>query len=415
MTSSKNDSPLTAISIFTGAGGLDIGFERAGFSILSAVELHPTYCETIRENQKKQIPVENRGRRYFFQDTSIINDDIANVSGETLLKGMSLGEIDCLIGGPPCQSFSSAGKQRSIFDKRGTLVYEYLRVLKETMPKTFLFENVRGLVTAKGHNREPGEILTELLKSFYDLGYSCRVALLNAAEYGAYQARVRCFIMGSRIAAAPYFPPPQYGKTEENALVPEMSRKRWRTLGEFLKEYADTDERNWVRPTQAMNDALKGINNGSGLKSSGRVEATRPGGHWGYRQGTFIADLDKPARTVTGSSSQDWIRLADGSLRRLTLKEVIGLQGFPNEWIICGTKSDQFQQVGNAVPTVFGELLGTVLKEYLFSKYLDFPRSNPMELPSDIQENIRYTKYDNLKNGRYRANAISTPVGIESR
>ena len=311
--------------------------------------------------------------------------------------------IDCLIGGPPCQSFSSAGKQGSIFDKRGTLIYEYFRILKEIRPKTFLFENVRGLVTAKGYKQEPGEILTELLEMFYELGYSCRVALLNAAEHGGYQARVRCFIMGSRIAAAPLFPVPRYAKKEEYSFIPELCREKWKTLGDFLELHADTDESNWVRPTDALAELLRDVESGKGLRSTGRVEATRPGGHWGYRQGTFIADLNKPARTVTGSSSQDWIRLDDGSLRRLTLKEVAGLQGFPTDWEFCGKKADQFQQIGNAVPTVFGRLLGNVLADYLNGLYTEYPESNPMELPSNIKENIRYTKYDNSKNGAYRA------------
>ena len=409
MTISKSNNRPNAISIFTGAGGLDIGFERAGFNVISAVEIHPVYCNTILENQKKKIPI-NGGPEYYYEGTLVLNDDINNVTGEQLLRGFPKGKIDCLIGGPPCQSFSSAGKQGSIFDKRGTLIYEYFRILQETMPKTFLFENVRGLVTAKGYDQEPGEILTELLKMFYDLGYSCRAALLNAAEYGAYQARVRCFIIGSRIAAAPYFPIPQYGKNEEVSFIPEMCRKKWKTLGDFLELNADNDVCNWVRPTPELAESLKDIDEGKGLRSLGRVEATRPGGHWGYRQGTFIADLKKPARTVTGSSSQDWIRLKDGSLRRLTLNEVAGLQGFPNEWVFCGRKSDQFQQVGNAVPTLFGELLGNILKDYLSGSYQNYPESNPLELPSNIKENIRYTKYDNSKNGAYRAKVSTMPV-----
>lgn len=402
MTSSQSNNTLNAVSIFTGAGGLDIGFERAGFRTISALEIHPQYCDTIRTNQGKQIHIGDSSRTYF-EDTNILNADICTVSSADLLNGFTPDDIDCLIGGPPCQSFSSAGKQQSIFDKRGTLIYEYLRIIKELRPKTFLFENVRGLITAKGYNNEPGEILIELLKSFYDLGYSCRVALLNAAEYGAYQARVRCFIVGSRLAAAPFFPQKQYAKEEEISFIPEMSRKKWRTLGDFLKDYADNDESHWIRPTEELATALNNIESGKGLRSTGRVEATRPGGHWGYRQGTFIADLDKPARTVTGSSSQDWIRLPDGTLRRLTLQEVAGLQGFPEEWVFCGKKSDQYQQIGNAVPAIFGELLGGMLAEYIQGKYKEYPENNPMELPSDIKENIRYTKYDNSKNGEFRA------------
>lgn len=400
MTTSPK-TKLNAVSIFTGAGGLDIGFERAGFSIISAVEIHPRYCETIICNQKQKIQIPNINSSYF-ENTKLINADISTISGKQLTDGYD--EIDCLIGGPPCQAFSSAGKQLSVFDKRGSLIYEYLRILQEVKPKTFLFENVRGLVTAKGKNAEPGEILIDLLKQFESVGYNCRVALLNAAEYGAYQRRVRCFIIGSRIAAAPLFPIPSFAEEEVYSLIPENCREKWHTLRDFLAENSDSDTTSWIRPTEELDTLLRSIPDGKGLRSTGRVEATRPGGHWGYRQGTFIADLDKPARTVTGSSSQDWIRLTDGSLRRLTLKEVSGLQGFPPEWVFCGTKADQFQQVGNAVPTIFGEVLGKTLADYLLNGFKSSSPNNPLELPRDIIESIRYTKYDNQKNGAYRAN-----------
>ena len=393
---------LKAVSIFTGAGGLDIGFERAGFSIVSAVELHPKYCETIKKNQANSLTIPGTARSYY-DGTLILNEDIANVTGGQLANGND--SIDCLIGGPPCQSFSSAGKQLSIFDHRGTLIYEYLRILTELQPKTFLFENVRGLITAKGQNGNPGEVLKELLERFKNAGYNCRVALLNAADYGAYQRRVRCFIIGSRIAAAPEFPNPEFAEEESLSLIPEYCRRKWNTLADFLALYADTDESQWVRPTAELMEQLKDVEEGSGLKSKGRVEATRPSGHWGYRQGTFIADKTKPARTVTGSSSQDWIRLDDGSIRRLTEREVALLQGFPIEWQFCGTKADHFQQIGNAVPTVFGEILGRTIASYLNGKYKSYPSKNEIVLPRDITEAIRYTIYDNERNGQFRVNA----------
>lgn len=388
------------VSIFTGAGGLDIGFEKAGFSTISAVEIHPKYCETIVKNRDKKIRISN-SKRFYFENTQIINADISTVKGSELT--INNQDIDCLIGGPPCQAFSSAGKQQSIFDQRGTLVYEYFRILNELRPKVFLFENVRGLVTAKGKNAEPGEVLKELLFLFKSIGYNCRVSLLNAAEFGAYQRRVRCFIIGSRIAAAPLFPIPGYAEEEVVSLFPELCRKKWHTLGEFLLCNSD-NESEWTRPSAELEALLRNTPNGKGLKSKGRIEATRPNGHWGYRQGTFIADLDKPARTVTGSSSQDWIRLSDGSLRRLTLKEVAALQGFPVEWVFCGNKSDQFQQVGNAVPIIFGEILGNTIFDYLNGGYNKMPTHNDILLPDNIVESIRYTKYDNEKNGAYRAN-----------
>ena len=400
MTLPKTD--LKAVSIFTGAGGLDIGFEQAGFSIVSAVESHPMYCETITYNQSSHISIPGTSR-FYFDGTLLFNEDITNIDGNQLANGNK--DIDCLIGGPPCQAFSSAEKQLSIFDNRGTLIYEYLRILTELEPKNFLFENVRGLITAKGRKGNPGEVLIELLECFKNTGYNCRVALLNAADYGAYQRRVRCFIIGSKIAAAPHFPIPKYAEEEKHSLLPEYSRRKWNTLADFLAKYADTDESQWERPTQEHMARLMDVADGSEVKSTGRVEATRPGGHWGYRQGSFIADKKKTARTVTGSSSQDWIRLDDGSLRRLTEREVSLLQGFPPEWTFCGTKADRFQQIGNAVPALFGKVLGQTIANYLNGGYKRYQDESETVLPENIREAIRHTICDNERNGQYRANA----------
>ena len=139
---------------------------------------------------------------------------------------------------------------------------------------------------------------------------------------------------------------------------------QWRTLGDFLNAHADTDCANFTFPTAELGEQLKEIPNGSGIKSKGRAEPTRPGGHWGYRQGTFIADQSLPARTVTGSASQDWIR-HDGLLRRLTLREVMLLQGFPEDWHILGTKSQKYKQIGNAVPVELGKVVIRSLMEQL--------------------------------------------------
>lgn len=401
---SSTTAKLKAVSIFTGAGGLDIGFERAGFQILSTLEIHPSYHQTIVANKLKKIRISHNSNDYYFEGTNVLNEDVRKVSANQLFA--SDFDIDCLIGGPPCQAFSSAGKQESIFDDRGQLIYEYLRILKEMRPKTFLFENVRGLVTAKGRNNEPGEILIDLLSLFEKSGYNCRVALLNSADFGAYQRRVRCFILGSRIAAAPFFPMATHSKNATEGSLFEPGKEKWKSLGEFLKKYGSNNPEEWTRPTATLENQLSDVEEGKGLRSVGRAEATRPNGHWGYRQGTFIADLSLPARTVTGSSSQDWIRLSDGSLRRLTLKEVAGLQGFPDEWEFCGSKSDQFQQVGNAVPAIFGEVLGKTLAYYIQSDFRNYPKTNKAELPNNIKANINCTKRDNMINGAYRVRAI---------
>lgn len=393
---------MTAVSIFTGAGGLDIGIEMAGGDVISTLEIHPSYCATVRNMKAKGVQIPNTDRT-FFQGTNVIEGDIRKIPAKDLLGRKK--SVDCLIGGPPCQAFSSAGRQDSIFDERGTLVYEYFRILKELKPKVFLFENVRGLVTAKGIRNEPGEVLKGLLGMFRKIGYSCRAKLLNAADYGLPQRRVRCFIVGSSIAPAPDFPAPTHAEVPFDSLLPSECRKPWVSLGRYLASHADNEKSHWTLPTAKVRAALESLPEGKGLKSTGVKEATRPGGHWGYRQGMFIADQTKPARTVTGASSQDWIRLADGTLRRLTLREVAGLQGFPAEWEFAGSMADQYQQIGNAVPTVFGEVLGRALGEYLSGGWRMCPLVKGDGISEEIERSIRSTKYDNMKNGAYRARA----------
>ncbi len=374
------------VSLFTGAGGLDIGLERAGFKALSLCEIEEVFCKTLEANQG----CTHADGIDYFKETRILDADIRDLAGADLAFDV---DLDLVVGGPPCQAFSSSGKQLSVLDPRGTLVNEFVRMVDELRPRMFLFENVRGLVTARDSKGEPGGVIRGLLDRFQELGYSCRATLLNSADFGSYQRRVRCFIVGSMRGTAPLFPEPTHQKTAD------MFYPQWRSLRSFLEEHADPDEDSYTFPTENLGQQLRDLPDGAGLKSAGRAEKTRPGGHWGYRQGTFIADLSLPARTVTGSASQDWVRWA-GVLRRLTLNEVKLLQGFPLDWEILGTKAQRFKQVGNAVPTVFGELLGEMIQTFLKS-YPDTPPVR-LDMPKAFKGYIDYTKRDHERNADSR-------------
>jgi len=377
---------LNYVSLFTGAGGIDYGLERTGFNALSLCEIESVFCKTLEAN---------RGHRHddgieYFKESTILNADIRDLTGADLAADI---DLDLVVGGPPCQAFSSSGKQLSVLDPRGNLVNEFIRIVSELRPRMLLFENVRGLVTARDSQGEPGGVVRNLLDQLQELGYSCRASLLNSADFGAYQRRVRCFIVGSMQGTAPLFPEPTHDKTAG------MFNPRWQSLHAFLEQYADADKTSYIFPTEKLGRQLSELPDGTGLKSAGRAEKTRPGGHWGYRQGTFIADLSLPARTVTGSASQDWVRW-DGTLRRLTLNEAKLLQGFPSDWEILGTKSQRYKQVGNAVPTVFGELLGEMIQTFLKS-YPSTPPV-PLDFPKTFRGYIDYTKKDQARNGDSR-------------
>ena len=315
----------TMVSLFSGAGGLDLGLEMAGFRTLAASDFDANCISTLRNNKEARIKNAAFPSRYYFEDAEIIHADVANLAAASFGLPAKM-ELDLMIGGPPCQPFSSAGAQLGLQDPRGTLFEHYARLVAELQPKLILFENVRGLVTARGPSGRPGEALELVIKAFERSGYATRCALINSADFGVFQRRVRLFIIGSRIDLLPSFPSPTHSGGAQSTLFDTLLP--WRTLGEFLQSQNNPDPDEIVRPSEALEMKLREIPTGSGLKSPGVKETTRPGGHWGYKQGTFIADTTKPARTITAASTQDWIRLDDNSLRRLTLAECSALQGF---------------------------------------------------------------------------------------
>jgi len=396
--SPKRNHP-TLVSLFTGAGGLDIGLERAGFHTVVATDFDEECIETLRFNQTRRVPIEGSPSRFHLEGARIIHADVATLSARDF--GIPEGEeLDLVAGGPPCQPFSSAGSQRGLDDPRGQLFQHFARLVSELRPRMFLFENVRGLVTARGPSGRPGEALELVRKAFEDAGYATRCELLNAADYGAAQRRVRLFIIGSRMSSLPEFPEPTNAEDVGGGLFDDV--KPWNTLGNFLASMPPPAESEICRPSAELGKQLRKIPSGSGLKSPGVKETTRPGGHWGYKQGTFIADPGRPARTVTAATTQDWIRLADGSLRRLTLSECAGLQGFPREWQFAGTRGSQFRQIGNAVPVAFGEAIGKPLAQLARKCHrggCSGRRTESAMLPANFMAYVNYTMRDEARNG----------------
>lgn len=186
-----------AISFFSGAGGMDAGFERAGFDVKLAVEIDPSCCETLRHNLKT---------------ARVVNADINELSAEDIcnLSGLKIGEIDCIFGGPPCQSFSLAGKREGLNDERGLLVFRFIDLVRELKPKSFVLENVKGMVNWQGGVvlREVERMLEEPLATGEK--YHVQHKVLNAADYGVPQNRERVFIVGSRLHTRYHFPKPTH-------------------------------------------------------------------------------------------------------------------------------------------------------------------------------------------------------------
>lgn len=212
------------ISLFSGAGGLDIGFRDAGFETAVLVERDSACCQTLRTN----LP-----------NVPVIEGDITKTATETILAAGHLKPLEAalVIGGPPCQSFSLAGKRMGLNDPRGRLVLEFIRVVREALPVGFVMENVRGLMNWE-HGQALEAIMEEAMQPIKYKGrtyhYEVKYQILNAASYGAPQFRERIFIVGNRIHVPFAFPPPTHGDVKATSRID--------LFGNDIKPYVTVDD-----------------------------------------------------------------------------------------------------------------------------------------------------------------------------
>jgi DNA (cytosine-5)-methyltransferase 1 len=397
---------LSFISLFSGAGGLDIGFEQAGWSCAYASDLDPAAYATLTANRGRRI-----GETRMLAKTFLERADIRDLRGREVLAkaGLRKGDALALVGGPPCQSWSSAGHQLGFHDPRGQLIRDYVRLAAELDVRWLVFENVRGLLTARGPDGEPGSALGNVRQALLGQGFQSEVNLLNAADYGVPQRRVRLFLIGFRRGDRPTFPEPTHSR--EVGLFNDDDLRPWVTLGQCLRGFGSLREDDIIRPAPRLARLLQRLPDGTGLKSEGKRESTRPGGHWGYRQGCFVADPMLPARTITASSQQDWIRDARYGVRRLSPRECAAIQTFPREWRIIGNRALQYRQIGNAVPPLLAFALANKLAEHVRAslRYRASQVSSKtlLPLPAQLESAITYTRKEEMRNGASRRAAPS--------
>lgn len=346
---------LKAISLFTGAGGLDLGFEAAGFETAVAVEMDARCVETLRANRAWPV----------------IARDVASVPTEELLKtaGLGVGEADVLIGGPPCQPFSKSGfwatgNAQRLNDPRATTIDHYLRILGEARPRAFLLENVEGL-GFRGKDEGLTRIRGALAEMNASVGtnYTASIAVLNAADLGVPQLRKRLFVIGSREGTVFRFPTPTY--VDPSRADADTSLPRWRTAWDALHDLpipddpALTPKGKWAKllPTipEGMN-YLHHTDRGDGEPLFG----------WRRRYWSFLLKLakDQPAWTLQAQPGP-----ATGpfhwSSRRLSMREMARLQTFPDDFNVLGTVVEAQHQLGNAVPSLMAEVLGREMRSQL--------------------------------------------------
>lgn len=322
----------TCIDLFAGAGGLSLGLKMAGWSTKAASDFDPTACKTYRQN---------------FAGVDVIEGDVRNVSWSSFR-----GKVDLVAGGPPCQPFSVAGNQRASLDSRDMLP-EFVRAVREIRPKLFLMENVAGLTSSRNM-----PYLENKIAQLAELGYEVDFRVLNAAEYGVAQERMRVIVIGRR-GAAPIFPKVTHG----------TKRRPFVTAGEILKQ-APEDEPNTAIVTFAKNPILRPspwagmlVNGGGRPINLAEPSQTIPASAGGNRTHIVDADgvlLDYHGYLMSGGRPRNG--LVRG-VRRLTIKESACLQSFPPDFDFAGQRSAQYRQIGNAVAPVFAKAVGKALLE----------------------------------------------------
>ncbi|MGH1574132.1 DNA cytosine methyltransferase [Methylobacterium sp. P31] len=352
----KKVGPLTAISLFTGAGGLDYGFEAAGFRTAVALELDRRCCETLRHNRPSW---------------PIIQGDAAAITTDEVLTaaGLQVGEADVLIGGPPCQPFSKSGfwatgSTQRLDDPRATTLESYLRVLAEAQPKAFLLENVEGLgFRGKDEGLQLIHSRLAAINAEFGTGYRATIGTLNAADYGVPQLRRRMFVIGSRDGKPFEFPQPTHlqpiaGDWTQNA---PSHLTAWDALHD-LTEPAAPD----VQVTGKWSGLLPTIPEGNNYLWHTDRGGGQPLFGWRRRYWSFLLKLakDQPSWTIQAQPGP-----ATGPFhwnnRRLTMREMARLQTFPDDVDITGSLADAQRQLGNAVPSLLAEVLARAIASQL--------------------------------------------------
>lgn len=365
----------SVISLFTGAGGLDLGFHAAGLQTAVAVEMDADCCNTLRAN---------RGRKHPWE---VIEARVEDVPSRTILETARLAvrQADVLIGGPPCQPFSksgywSRGDSGRLSDPRANTLAEYVRVLRDTQPRAFLLENVSGLAYT-GKEEGLKYLLDEIARVNAETGsnYVVSSKVLNAAWYGVPQTRERIILVGSRDGTEFRFPEPVLRDPDaapdlfENR---EPYRTAWDALGD-LGEPEDIEETlprgRWagLLPTipEGMN-YLHHTDRGGGLPLFG----------WRRRYWSFLLKLSKrrAAWTLTAQPGPA-IGPFHWKSRRLARAELLRLQTFPDGYHVTGSLGDVQRQLGNAVPSLLAETLALEIRRQLLGHRV--PKAEPKLRP----------------------------------
>lgn len=373
---SDDHGRYSVISLFSGSLGLDIGLARTGrFHHLACVEMDAAACETIRVNR-------DAGR---IDPSRLYEADIVRLDPRRVMRdlGLRAGDLDCLVGGPPCQSYSYAGGRGGVKDARGLMLWQMLWFIEAFRPRCWILENVAGLLSAKLTDADKkGSLLKWLID---DLPNEYRVDLykVNAVNHGVPQVRSRVFLFGNRLDRVARFPPPTHGPR----LLP------YRTLRDALRGFQDprpevidfTRRRKRYLALVPPGGNWRDLPEEIAREAMGKAHQGKGGQAGFYRRLAW----DEPCPTVLAAPNQIMTSMCHpDETRALSLAECAAVQQYPPDWAFCGGVADKYRQVGNGVPVRLGELAGEVAAKLLDSEeavVTERPRCNVVDLGSTVR------------------------------
>jgi DNA (cytosine-5)-methyltransferase 1 len=306
---------MKIVSLFSGAGGMDLGLKISGHDIIWANDVFEDAVKTYEANLGRHI-------------TQV---DICDV------KSQDIPECDVVVGGFPCQGFSVANWGRTVSDPRNQLYREMVRVVRDKKPRFFICENVKGLASLGG-----GQVLAKIIEDFEALDYKVKYKVVNAADYGVPQSRMRLIIFGTHKEEKAHVEFPPVPTHANPAIAEQVNLPMWKSVGEALAHFPEPSAIGEVPNHQCSKYKL------------------RFNGHLGHR---FI-EPQKPAPTVTarGDDKGGVVVLHHPSnKRRMTAREMAAVQSFPDNFVFIGTKTSAYRQIANAVPVLLGKAIGDML------------------------------------------------------
>ncbi len=332
---------MNIISLFSGCGGLDLGFERAGFDIPVANEFDPTIYETYKMNHP---------------DTHLIEGDVRQVTKKDMKPYLS-SDVDGMIGGPPCQSWSEAGALRGIKDARGQLFFEYIRILKEIQPKFFLAENVSGMLSNRHH-----EAVQNIICMFEKAGYDVSLTMVNAKDYGVAEERKRVFYVGFRKDLKIHFVFPKGSTTEDTKKITLRD-----VIWDLQYSAVPAGPKNHHNPNAINNNEYFTGTFSPIFMSRNRVK------EWGEQAFTVQASgrqcqlhPQAPKMIKVDKNDYRFVKESEQLYRRMTIREVARIQGFPDDFkLIYSNANDAYKMIGNAVPVNLSYEIAIAIKKFL--------------------------------------------------